>query len=118
MNLPDYSLSADRVPVYEPKNLAPSERDALVEEIATLLKARDAVLVAHYYVDGDVQDLAETTGGVVSDSLEMARFGNQHLREHYAHAGAGTCPHSSTTGGHNKTKQISTHGTLEPHELY
>lgn len=78
MNLPDYSLSADRVPVYEPKNLAPSERDALVEEIAALLKARDAVLVAHYYVDGDVQDLAETTGGVVSDSLEMARFGRDH----------------------------------------
>ena len=36
MNLPDYSLSADRVPVYEPKNLAPSERDVLVEEIAAL----------------------------------------------------------------------------------
>jgi quinolinate synthase len=36
------------------------------------------VLVAHYYVDGDLQDLAEETGGCVSDSLEMARFGRDH----------------------------------------
>jgi quinolinate synthetase A subunit len=38
----------------------------------------DAVLVAHYYVDGDLQDLALETGGCVSDSLEMARFGRDH----------------------------------------
>jgi quinolinate synthase len=31
--------------------------------------------VAHYYVSGDLQTLAEETGGIVSDSLEMARFG-------------------------------------------
>ena len=36
------------------------------------------MLVAHYYVDGDLQDLAEETGGCVSDSLEMARFGRDH----------------------------------------
>lgn len=39
---------------------------------------RDAVLVAHYYCDPDVQELAEKTGGCVSDSLEMARFGRDH----------------------------------------
>jgi quinolinate synthase len=32
-------------------------------------------LVAHYYVDGDLQALAEETGGCVADSLEMARYG-------------------------------------------
>ncbi|ESQ12245.1 MAG: hypothetical protein N838_34710, partial [Thiohalocapsa sp. PB-PSB1] len=37
---------------------------------------QNAVLVAHYYVDGDLQALAEETGGHVADSLEMARFGN------------------------------------------
>ncbi|MCZ6657960.1 MAG: quinolinate synthase NadA [Gammaproteobacteria bacterium] len=78
MNLPDYSLSADRVPVYEARTVTPSERDALMTDIAALLEARDAVLVAHYYVDGDVQDLAESSGGIVSDSLEMARFGRDH----------------------------------------
>ena len=35
-------------------------------------------LVAHYYCDPDVQELAELTGGCVSDSLEMARFGRDH----------------------------------------
>ncbi|MES2015522.1 MAG: quinolinate synthase NadA [Pseudomonadota bacterium] len=59
---------------------APSvaEKAALKERIKRLLKEREAVLVAHYYVDGDLQDLAEETGGCVSDSLEMARFGRDH----------------------------------------
>ena len=43
--------------------------------IRTLLQEQNAVLVAHYYVDGDLQALAEETGGCVADSLEMARFG-------------------------------------------
>ena len=42
------------------------------------MRERQAVLVAHYYVDADLQDLAEETGGCVSDSLEMARFGRDH----------------------------------------
>jgi quinolinate synthase len=45
------------------------------EQIKTALKAHNAVLVAHYYVDAKLQTLAEATGGIVSDSLEMARFG-------------------------------------------
>ncbi len=36
------------------------------------------MLVAHYCVDGDIQDLALQTGGCVADSLEMARFGRSH----------------------------------------
>ena len=43
--------------------------------IKRLLKERRAVLLAHYYVEPDIQDLAEETGGCVADSLEMARFG-------------------------------------------
>lgn len=46
--------------------------------IRAALHARDAVLVAHYYTDPVVQALAEETGGCVSDSLEMARFGKEH----------------------------------------
>jgi len=63
-----------RVPV-EP---SPSERAALKERIARLLKEKNAVMVSHYYVHPDLQDLAEATGGLVSDSLEMARFGRDH----------------------------------------
>jgi len=54
------------------------ERIKLRSKIIRLLKERDAVLVAHYYVDAEIQTLAEETGGKVADSLEMARFGHQH----------------------------------------
>src|SRR3989442_4647410 len=56
---------------------APSvdERRDLKARIKRLLKERSAVLLAHYYVEPDLQDLAEETGGCVADSLEMARFG-------------------------------------------
>ena len=60
------------------EHLAPAERDDLKARIKTLMKQQDAVLAAHYYTSGDLQDLAEETGGVVSDSLEMARFGHRH----------------------------------------
>ena len=59
-------------PVAEP------ERSHLLSQIKTLLKEKDAVLVAHYYTDDDLQMLADETGGCVADSLEMARFGNRH----------------------------------------
>lgn len=61
-----------------PATPSPQEKIALKERIKRLLKEREAVLVAHYYVDADLQDLAEETGGCVSDSLEMARFGRDH----------------------------------------
>jgi quinolinate synthase len=57
------------------------------ERIKALLKAKNAVLVAHYYVDGDLQDLAQETGGCVSDSLEMARFGRDHAAQTLVVAG-------------------------------
>ncbi len=61
-----------------PEPVPPAQRPALMQRIAEQLEARDAVLVAHYYVDADLQDLALATGGVVADSLEMARFGRDH----------------------------------------
>ncbi len=58
--------------------LEAGERDALKTRIKALMQAQDAVLVAHYYTSAELQDLAEETGGCVSDSLEMARFGHAH----------------------------------------
>jgi len=55
-----------------------TERRQLIEHIKRLLVRQDAVLVAHYYVHADLQQLAEETGGYVSDSLDMARFGHEH----------------------------------------
>ncbi|MDO8351585.1 MAG: quinolinate synthase NadA, partial [Gallionella sp.] len=56
----------------------PHEKTALIARIKHLLREQDAVLVAHYYVHPDLQDLAEQTGGIVSDSLDMANFGHRH----------------------------------------
>ncbi|TBR42239.1 quinolinate synthase NadA [Marinomonas agarivorans] len=52
--------------------------NALKDEIKALLKEKEAVLVAHYYCDDEIQALAEESGGIVADSLEMARFGANH----------------------------------------
>ena len=48
---------------------------SIEHSIKDALKQNNATLVAHYYVSPDLQTLAEETGGIVSDSLEMARFG-------------------------------------------
>lgn len=73
----------DAIPLQVPATLPPktfsaAEHDALRARIKARLLAEDAVLVAHYYTDPDIQQLAEETGGCVADSLEMARFGNRH----------------------------------------
>ena len=53
--------------------------DAVIRDyklrILDALHASGACLVAHYYTDPVLQDLAEESGGFVGDSLEMARFG-------------------------------------------
>lgn len=70
-----------------PAPVTPQQRLQLKERARNLLKEKGAVLVAHYYVDADLQDLAEETGGCVSDSLEMARFGRDHAAKTLVVAG-------------------------------
>ena len=53
------------------------QKAELKAEIKQLLKDNNAQLVAHYYVDDELQALAEETGGTIADSLEMANFGAQ-----------------------------------------
>lgn len=59
-------------------SLNEERRVYLIDKIKRLLKEKNAVIIAHYYVDDYLQALAEETGGFVSDSLEMAHFGNKH----------------------------------------
>lgn len=66
-----------------------SDKAALKQALAKQLKEQDAVLVAHYYTDPDIQDLALETGGCVGDSLEMARFGQEHEASTVLVAGVG-----------------------------
>ena len=64
-----------------------ADLDDLRGKILTRLREIDGVLIAHYYTDPLIQELAEMSGGVVSDSLEMARFGNHHSAETLVVAG-------------------------------
>ncbi|MDD3153857.1 MAG: quinolinate synthase NadA [Victivallaceae bacterium] len=57
------------------------DKQQLISEIQELKKQRDAVILAHNYVDGDLQDLADYTG----DSLELA------FRARDAHKGVIVC---------------------------
>ena len=59
----------------KPAALSAERREQLVTSIKQLLQQKNAVMVAHYYTDPEIQALAEATGGCVADSLEMARFG-------------------------------------------
>ncbi len=61
--------------VNPPEKLSQEQEADLRQQIKTVMNAKNARLVAHYYVDSVLQDLAEESGGLVGDSLEMARFG-------------------------------------------
>ncbi|MGL4767669.1 MAG: quinolinate synthase NadA [Formosimonas sp.] len=81
------ACSTEQVWASIPAEPSLTERDALKAQIKALLIEKNAVLVAHYYVHPDLQDLAEETGGIVSDSLEMARFGRDHAAQTLVVAG-------------------------------
>jgi quinolinate synthase len=68
----------DQVPDADANAIDSAYAVQLQEQIKALLIEKNAVIIAHYYTDPLIQALAEETGGVVSDSLEMERFGNQH----------------------------------------
>lgn len=51
------------------------EHQDTIGRLRPLLKAEDATVIAHYYTDPEIQQLADETGGFVGDSLAMAQFG-------------------------------------------
>lgn len=61
-----------------PEPLGKQEKLQYRQQIMQQLQERQAVMLAHYYVEPELQDVALATGGMVGDSLEMARFGASH----------------------------------------
>jgi quinolinate synthase len=81
MNLPADNtnlISSAREQVVQSPLVVSAPNSEQIQRISQLLIAHHAVLIAHYYVDPALQALAESTGGFVGDSLEMARFGKNH----------------------------------------
>ncbi len=74
-------------PQHLPEKLSTDQADVYRHKIKQQLIEKNAVLVAHYYVDDQIQQLAEETGGIVADSLEMARFGAKHSAQTLVVAG-------------------------------
>lgn len=64
-----------------PEPLSAQQQQHYQTDIKRLLKEKNAVMVAHYYVEPELQDLALATGGMVGDSLEMAKFCQTHPAE-------------------------------------
>jgi len=77
IGLRDWRLDPQEVPPTVSEELPEDERETLRSRIKKLLKKQNAVLVAHYYTDADLQQLTDETGGHVSDSLDMAHFGHE-----------------------------------------
>jgi len=70
---PSTAIVESGLPIYSAE-----QKQQVINKIKTHLQEQNAVLIAHYYVSQDLQQLADETGGYVSDSLDMARFGNEH----------------------------------------
>lgn len=74
-----------RPPVFSaqafPPIISAAEKKRIQEKIACLLKQKKAKIIAHYYVDPFIQELAEVTGGCVADSLAMAEFGRASIAD-------------------------------------
>ena len=68
-------------------NTLHQDKDALFESISENLIKNDASIVSHYYVDPLIQEITETCGGFVGDSLEMAKYGSTCKTEHLIVAG-------------------------------
>ena len=71
-----YTLAKEQIPPTIVEQIGDDERAELNQKIKSQLDQQNAMIVAHYYTDPDLQTLADDTGGTVSDSLDMARFGH------------------------------------------
>ena len=73
--IPNHLLEKHQAKLLKRKVYDAYDLKLLKRSIKSLLNEKNGVLISHYYVDKEIQELTEELGGCVSDSLQMAKFG-------------------------------------------
>ena len=73
--IPNHLLEKHQAKLLKSKVYDADDLKLLKKSIKSLLDEKNGVLISHYYVDKEIQELTEDLGGCVSDSLQMAKFG-------------------------------------------
>ena len=73
--IPNHLLDKHQAKLLKRKVYEEDDLKLLKKSIKSLLDEKNGVLISHYYVDKEIQELTEDLGGCVSDSLQMAKFG-------------------------------------------
>ena len=73
--IPNHLLEKHQAKLLKRKVYDADDLKLLKKSIKSLLDEKNGVLISHYYVDEAIQELTEDLGGCVSDSLQMAKFG-------------------------------------------
>ena len=73
--IPNHLLEKHQAKLLKRKVYDAHDLKLLKKSIKSLLDEKNGVLISHYYVDKEIQELTEDLGGCVSDSLQMAKFG-------------------------------------------
>ena len=73
--IPNHLLKKHQAKLLKRKVFEEDDLKLLKKSIKSLLDEKNGVLISHYYVDKEIQELTEDLGGCVSDSLQMAKFG-------------------------------------------
>ena len=73
--IPNHLLEKHQAKLLKRKVYDADDLKLLKKSIKSLLDEKNGILISHYYVDKEIQELTEDLGGCVSDSLQMAKFG-------------------------------------------
>ena len=79
--IPNHLLEKHQAKLLKRKVYDADDLKLLKKSIKSLLDEKNGVLISHYYVDKEIQELTEDLGGCVSDSLQMAKFGQNSEAE-------------------------------------
>ena len=68
----------------------------IYDEILALKEREDATILAHYYQEGEIQEIADITGDSLKLALSWQYYGTQGFRTQLEHAFTTAAPNSMT----------------------